>query len=53
MNVKSLSISLRTATDAGAYLNDENNNSFLKSDIKRSNFKFNNQNAKNCNNNNF
>ncbi|CDW71730.1 UNKNOWN [Stylonychia lemnae] len=41
MNVKSLSISLRTATDAGAFLNEDNNNSFLRSDNKKSNFKFN------------
>jgi len=37
LNVRSLSISLRTATDAGAFMNEDNiNNSFLRSDIKKS-----------------
>ena len=37
-----MSISMKTATDAGNYLNEEKsqvNGSFFKSDIKRSNFK--------------
>ena len=33
LNVKSLSISLRTATDAGAFMQDEN--SFLRSEMKQ------------------
>eukprot|EP00347_Sterkiella_histriomuscorum_P003045 403365802 len=42
MNVRSLSISLRTATDAGAFQYEDQNNSFMQngSDVKRSAFKF-------------
>ena len=43
LNAPSLSISLKTATDAGAFLCDDRsngvNNSFFRSDIKRSHIK--------------
>ena len=43
INAPSLSVSLRTATDAGAFMCGDDgrsiNNSFFRSDIKRSHFK--------------